>query len=98
MNKGDLANRMYDILVDTCGAKPEERFDFLNIMSNPKGVPEAYKFGGALGPGGKVWPIAFMVSCHKSDQNSERKRMMISANTKLAELRNEVMLDGIKLN
>ncbi len=90
MTKGDLINKVYDILVETCGADQTKRVEFVMSLSNPARVPEEYNFGGILGAGGKFWIRSFIVSCYKHDLNRERKKIITDANTKLMALRQQI--------
>lgn len=51
----DMANKVYDILVECAGARPNEteRGDFV-YAQNSRYIGE-YRFMGALGFGGKFW-------------------------------------------
>jgi hypothetical protein len=48
----EFLNDVYSILVNTGGAKEDERFDFIDIHLNSENCTE-YRFGGKFGSGGK---------------------------------------------
>ena len=90
----DVANRVYDILIETCGQRDdyEGRMSFVAGISG-EGQWTEYRFIGSLGFGGKVWNTGsrgFYVSCYPEDITPEREEMIEAANAKLAELYAEV--------
>lgn len=82
----ETANRLYDIVVKTCGAVDTEfwRHDFvMSAMVN--GISE-YRFGGHLGMGGKLYSRPWRVSCYRDDRSPDRDAMIESANRQLKDI------------
>jgi hypothetical protein len=78
---------VYTILVEECGAAPQQEYadDFIRSMLNEC---REYRFQGDLGFGGKcyfdhrrVW-----VSCYREDRTPERDAMIAKANSRLPDL------------
>ncbi len=92
----EMANRIYDVLVETCGVRDHEghwmrqNFVFLQTSDDP---PTEYRFQGALGFGGKFWRLGHRdkwdVNYYSEDQTPECDKMVEEANKKLAVLREE---------
>lgn len=86
----ETASRIWDVLVEECGASEQGREDFIRSVGT-HGLTE-YRFCGWLGFGGKVWlrpyPPApwFDVNCYPEDLTEERETAMQLANARLAEL------------
>lgn len=88
MNSG-LANRVYDILVEHCGAGDGEwdRPDFIHThRDGAEYPPDEYRFIGSLGFGGKFWSYPMRVSCYREDETPERLASIAAANEALADL------------
>lgn len=89
----DVAHRIFDILVDTCGQRedPDSRDSFVYGVSGERRWRE-YRFCGLLGYGGKVWNSyrGFYVSCYQEDKTPLREAMMEAANIRLSKLYTEV--------
>jgi len=88
-----LANDIYDILVEECGAYDGDdwsRQGFVHWVVN--GVEgHEFRFGGKLGFGGKLWFFsnsrqALSVSCYAEDENKDRQKMIAKTNERLAQL------------
>ena len=97
---GDLANRIYDILVEHCGASDDgrsyDRESFVHHHSGDISSDEAYRcheyrFGGYLGFGGKFWNEGnrFRVSAYSEDSSADVRVMVARANQKLQALYQE---------
>jgi len=92
----EIANKVYDILVDTAGAPENMRANFIYLQSTSE-IGE-YRFQGYLGFGGKFWnnyyhfdkKFDFSVSCYREDENEERRHMINITNEKLKQLANEI--------
>lgn len=79
-----LANSIYDILVEECGAHPNSRNEFVTTVN---GTAE-YRFIGNLGFGGKFWNAnkRFYVNCHREDETPNALAAIEKTNQRLAEL------------
>lgn len=82
-------NKIFDILVEECGAAESLRSNFV-MEHESKDWPTEYRFCGKLGFGGKFWryPIGspqFRVSCYTEDETFERLAMIKAANDRLAQ-------------
>jgi hypothetical protein len=96
-----ISNRVYDILVEICGARESLRGNFVDRhepfvdpSSNFASTSE-FRFQGKLGFGGKFWvsPVRalrnlcpWFVSCYSEDETPEREAMVRLANERLLEL------------
>ena len=85
----EVANKIYDILVEECGAWEGDRDMFLFHF---KDITE-YRFCGNLGFGGKIWrrqplfsPPSYWVSCYPEDRTPSINEMVQKANARLAEV------------
>lgn len=83
------AHLIYDILVDECGANPEQRQAF--VIAQTTYWPSEYRFGGCLGSGGKFWNSGgnWYINCYKEDENREVNRRIDLANRRLTDLKLE---------
>lgn len=80
MTKG-IANRAYDILVNECGAKEDDRGSFVHhYTTNPRATE--WRFQGDLGFGGKfrLNDGRAYVSCYLEDHTLERNQAICRAN------------------
>jgi len=87
----DLADRIFTILVDTCGANPRGRDLFVD--AHVRGVDcEEYRFQGAIGFGGKFrtdhhgHPQHLYVTCYPEEETPKTLKMIELANAALLEL------------
>lgn len=83
----ELAEAVYDVLVEECRAHPDDRATFVRNFDEHARLE--WRFVGALGMGGKVWkqtrPMLF-VTCYSEDETPERLAMIERANARLAAL------------
>lgn len=82
----NISNKIYDILVEECGANETKRENFVWSMCDSKYPTHEYRFIGNLGFGGKVWNLghkAWYVSCYKEDNNEVKQKAIDRANEKL---------------
>jgi hypothetical protein len=88
------ANAVYDVLVRECGAPDSDRgwpgrdsFVFAFTSERP---PREWRFCGALGFGGKLYPgwhgEPHRVGCYCEDETPERRAMVERANAALREM------------
>jgi len=81
----DYLNRVYDILVETCGASEYWRDNFLQTMAD--GDCREYRFQGDLGFGGKLYRTdRVYVGYYPEDKTPERDAMVAAANERIAAL------------
>lgn len=88
-----IARQVYGILVEECGAPGNDLNAFFQAYTagGHARTPTEWRFSGALGFGGKFWS-SWTVSCYPEDENVERRRLILNANLRLAELfRREVL-------
>ena len=98
----EMANRVYDVLVETCGAPDrKDSWDRESFVRNHLGDDPAteWRFQGLLGFGGKFWREGYGtkwdVSYYSEDRTDERDKMVGEANKKLALLLEECLLSGL---
>jgi hypothetical protein len=90
------ANRIYDVLVEECGASNADRDYFVQWHAAADG--DEFRFQGTLGFGGKFWANRWSVNCYREDETPARLATMGRANARLAEIRdNESDEDGVHL-
>ena len=81
------ANKIYDILIEECGAteRIREMFVYTMTANNP---PIEFRFGGNLGTGGKFYVFSgrWYVSCYPEDRTDEREIAIRFANQKIMTL------------
>lgn len=82
----DLAEKVYDILVDVCGAREGERKTFVAQQSTDA-IGE-WRFCGTLGFGGKLRreENGMYVYCYREDMNAEREAVINEANRRLTQI------------
>jgi hypothetical protein len=81
----DTANRIYDVLVTTCGAREDAREYFTRWFTDSRNSRE-FRFIGNLGFGGKFWNNnnSFYVNCYPEDETEDLKAIIYNANAELA--------------
>lgn len=84
----EAAQKVYDILVDTCGAKngDDERATFVYEYTSDCPTHE-YRFCGELGMGGKFRYPSMIVTCYEENRTPKRDVMITSANERLAQFK-----------
>lgn len=83
---GEFANQIYDVLVEVCGAREDERAMFIYHHTKPQPTTE-FRFAGSLGFGGKFYSRhGFYVSCYPEDLTAERGKTINNANLQLANI------------
>lgn len=85
----EYAGRIYDILVEYCGALESERPDFIYVQTTELMVE--WRFRGLLGSGGKFYRNAgvWYVQCYPEDATEERWSIINRVNLKLLDLHQE---------
>jgi hypothetical protein len=91
MNK-ELAQRVYAVLVNVCGASNDERsqWRFEGAFEGERPTSQ-YRFEGNLGHGGKFFFPSFTVSCYSEHRTQESDETCKRANALLQPLRAEYM-------
>ena len=94
----ELANQIYDILIDECGASPELRKGFVQYLCDLDGYRKEWRFMGLLGFGGKFYAerngCGWRVDCYREDRTPERESVIGRANKLLNELERPVSVSG----
>ena len=82
----EMANRVYDILVMTCGASENNRKSFVETQTTE--ICSEWRFCGFLGYGGKFWNAngKLYVNCYRENMTPERECIIGIANSKLRQL------------
>lgn len=83
------ARAVRQILVEECGMSPDDgRCSFVRIISDTTADCREWRFGGALGFGGKFknWNETPYVDCYREHETPERLAMLDRANARLADL------------
>lgn len=83
------ANRVYDLLVELCGAVPDWREPFVKYHTANRSDSTEWRFAGFLGFGGKFWSNdgRWWVTCYSEDENEARRLIIDATNQRLAELK-----------
>lgn len=84
---GQIWDKVYDILIQECGANEGDRSSFC-LSQIEKDYPREWRFCGKLGFGGKFWRNSgrLYVNCYNEDETPERLEMIKKANERLAKL------------
>ncbi len=90
----ETAAKIFDILVQECGAVRDSLchgFEPFRTYVEKELDRHEYRFGGALGFGGKFYNSGFewRVSCYSENLTPQRRAMIEQANLRLEALRNE---------
>lgn len=85
----EIANKIFDILIETCDAHEMQREMF--IANQTEGHIKEWRFGAALGFGGKFWRNggSWYVNCYPEDRTTEIDAMVDMANARLKVLKEE---------
>ena len=88
----ELANKVYDILVEECWASESGRDAFISTETTE--VCTEYRFCGNLGFGGKFWNAndRLYVNYYSEDGTPQRDKMMDAANKRLSKLVEETKI------
>ena len=80
------AEKVYDILVEVCGAKEDQRNHF--VANQTTDAIDEWRFCGKLGFGGKFrrYDKRLYVDCYPEDETPERRAMIDAANERLKAL------------
>lgn len=84
--KSIVAHAIYTVLMETCGASPTLREQFVQAQAHG---PSEYRFGGDLSFGGKFWNAnnRWYVNCYKEDETDHRLKSIDITNQHLVELK-----------
>jgi len=93
----ELANKIYDILVEEAGASENNRNEFIFAETkkpeeyNHTGGCAEFRFGGKLGFGGKFWNAnnRFYVSAYSEETGTTQEKIIESVNILLIPLYEE---------
>jgi hypothetical protein len=80
------ADAAYDVLVNVCGAREEERVGFVWHHAKAEPPCREWRFCGSLGFGGKYLSYENRVDCYIKDASRARHATIKRANDALAEL------------
>jgi hypothetical protein len=84
----EQAAQAYAALVTHAGARPNEDDVAGFVYELTRQTPtNEFRFGGALGMGGKFRFPRMTVDCYREDETPERLAMIVACNAALAELR-----------
>ena len=89
-NKKELFGRVYDTLVKTAGANPNQKDSFIHNHCDSKWPCDEWRFCGLLGSGGKYWRKTNSVSCYREDETKERLTIIKKTNEELSALSDEL--------
>jgi hypothetical protein len=92
-----VAREVYQILVEECGAPSDADSAESFLYTHRDGRVDEYRFGGSLGYGGKFWQHDLRVSCYKEDDTPERLAAIARANTRLAEVKEQLRAYAIRV-
>lgn len=81
----DQADAIWTVFVEHAGAPETCRDQFLSVQTHSH-CPE-YRFGGALGFGGKFWTQHWDVTCYSEDETPQRQAIITTTNAALAALK-----------
>jgi len=87
----EIANLIYDILVQDCAAAESMRDSWLYHQTNKEELTTEWRFSGLLGFGGKFWRNMgkWYVDGYQEDYTPERKKLIAATNKKLVAIREE---------
>lgn len=79
----EFANKVYDILVNICGAWEGDRDSFIYYHCETPDDTNEWRFCGDLGFGGKYRSGTNSVDCYNEDLNNKRKKIIEKTNEEL---------------
>lgn len=79
----ELANKIYDVLVNLGGASEHERSGFIYHHVDSKDGCDEWRFQGKLGYGGKYRSRYNTVDCYQEDETKERLKLIKQINSLL---------------
>ena len=87
----EIANRLYDILVDDCAATKSMRDSWVHHQTKPDELCTEWRFGGLLGMGGKFWRNAgrWYVDAYSEDYTPKKNKLIAATNKKIDAIREE---------
>jgi hypothetical protein len=82
----EMAEKVYDILVDVCGASETMRNSFVTQQTTE--LVSEWRFCGTLGFGGKFWNCndKLYVNCYREDETPKIRETIEQANEQLSKL------------
>lgn len=82
----ETASKIYDILVVVGGAYEPMRSPFIHYQIEKDYQGKEWRFGGALGFGGKYWTDTNCVSCYSEDETPKRLKLINKINRMLKDV------------
>lgn len=82
-----FANKVYDVLVETGGAREDERNNFLYHHCESEYGCGEWRFRGVFGMGGKYLSKRNIVTYYSEDETPELKELAEKINDELSELK-----------
>lgn len=86
----EQARKVYDILIEECGASPKQFDQFVAYMlePDPYNLGKEFRFGGNLGTGGKFYVSHYdwRVGCYSEDLTADNEAAIDRANEKLGNI------------
>lgn len=81
----NMAERVWVVLVEECGANPSADAKWEFVHHQTREHCSEYRFQGKLGFGGKLWnnSLRLSVNCYPEDLTDERGEIMMRANARL---------------
>lgn len=83
----EQADKIYNCLIENCGACPHNQQSFISLQTTKEIVE--WRFGGKLGFGGKFWnnDNRWYVSCYQEDETKTRNKIIEKTNLELCFLK-----------
>jgi len=91
----EYANRIYDILVERAGARPDDshRAEFVHTFTSERPTSE-YRLNSRLGSGGKFRYPRMSVDCYPEDETAKVTAMMAATNEALTAFKQSMAPSG----
>ena len=88
-----LAEQIYNVLVNEGGAREKEREDFIRYITDEQDTHE-WRFGGTLGSGGKLYVniSGVYVQYYQESTSPAREKIVDIMNAKIDKLTNRVRI------
>lgn len=85
----EIANRIYDILVEDCAASKIMRDSWVHHQTNPNEFTIEWRFSGLMGFGGKFWRNGgrWYVDAYSEDYTPKMEKLIAATNKKIDAVR-----------